>query len=50
MRCPANHSAQSAQLEGPQLEGTASTDWTSAVGAAGASNGTGLGLRYQFEY
>jgi translocation and assembly module TamB len=36
--------------KGLKLEGTAGTGGTSAVGAAGASNGTSVGLTYQFEY
>jgi translocation and assembly module TamB len=36
--------------KGLKLEGTAGTGGASAVGAAGASNGTSIGLTYQFEY
>jgi translocation and assembly module TamB len=36
--------------KGLKLEGTAGTGSSSAVGATGASNGTGIGLTYQFEY
>jgi hypothetical protein len=36
--------------KGRKLAGTASTGGTSAVGAAGASNGTSSELRYKFEY
>ena len=36
--------------KGLKLEGTAGTGDASAVGAAGASNGTSIGLTYQFEY
>ncbi len=36
--------------KGLKLEGTAGTGEASAVGTAGASNGTSLGLTYQFEY
>jgi translocation and assembly module TamB len=36
--------------KGLKLEGTAGTGTASAIGASGASNGTGVGLSYQFEY
>jgi translocation and assembly module TamB len=36
--------------KGLKLEATAGTGEASAVGTAGASNGTSLGLTYQFEY
>jgi translocation and assembly module TamB len=36
--------------KGLKLEGTAGTGGSSAVGASGASNGTSVGLTYQFEY
>jgi translocation and assembly module TamB len=36
--------------KGLKLEGTAGTGTASAIGASGASNGTGVGLTYQFEY
>jgi translocation and assembly module TamB len=36
--------------KGLKLQGTAGTGTSSAVGAAGESNGTGLGVTYQFEY
>jgi translocation and assembly module TamB len=36
--------------KGLKLEGTAGTGDSSAVGAAGESNGTSVGLKYQFEY
>ena len=36
--------------KGLKLEGTAGTGGTSAVGSAGSSNGTSVGLTYQFEY
>jgi translocation and assembly module TamB len=36
--------------KGLKLEGTAGTGGTSAVGSAAASNGTSVGLTYQFEY
>jgi translocation and assembly module TamB len=36
--------------KGLKLEGTAGTGGSSAQGAAGASNGTSVGLTYQFEY
>jgi translocation and assembly module TamB len=36
--------------KGLKLEGTAGTGGTSAVGASSASNGTSVGLTYQFEY
>ncbi len=36
--------------KGLKLEGTAGTGGSSAVGAAGESNGTSVGLKYQFEY
>jgi translocation and assembly module TamB len=36
--------------KGLKLEGTAGTGGTSAVGSASSSNGTSVGLTYQFEY
>ena len=36
--------------KGLKLQGTAGTGSTSATGAAGASNGTSVGLTYQFQY
>src|SRR6185437_14751127 len=36
--------------KGLKLQGTAGTGYTSATGTAGASNGTSVGLTYQFEY
>jgi translocation and assembly module TamB len=36
--------------KGLKLQGTASTGQQSAIGAAGTSNGTGVGLTYQFQY
>ncbi|MEJ0018046.1 MAG: translocation/assembly module TamB domain-containing protein [Acetobacteraceae bacterium] len=36
--------------KGLKLEGTAGTGASSATGSAGASNGTSVGLTYQFEY
>ncbi len=36
--------------KGLKLQGTAGTGTSSAVGAAGESNGTSVGVTYQFEY